>query len=174
MLRGFRALVLPAILAGCAVLNPGSEVPAPRAVQPHEYPVALIAHGVAAADGVVVGVVKKVENEWEYDVYCHFPTQFLGCKPQIAWRVEVDGPRGGEVWAFPPAGQWLPIAPGMGAIFLYAKEWITPVAKCERMGQFASSCFRTSGMQVRQVVDTLDILPLADTVVVDSLRRAHR
>lgn len=165
-------LVLLVAMSACAVVNPGFDVPEPRAMTLHSYPRELVRGAVAAADAVAMGTVTKVANEWEYGRLCHLPSQLMGCRAQDAWKVDVKGPRGDwQLWAFPTPGDYLPIAPGMAAIFLAQRHWLTPYAKCDQMGQLANACRQTQGEYGLQVVDTLDILPLADSALVDSLFR---
>jgi hypothetical protein len=155
------------------VLNPGSEVPAPKAMELHVYPDTLIKKELLISDGIARGEVKKVEWMSDYDVNCHLPTQFLGCKPQSAWRIELKNVKS-FLWAFPIPGQYLPIAPPMSAIFFVRSRWIIPVAKCFQMSQFTQTCLSTQGEMALVVEDTLDILPMADSAVVDSLRKVLR
>ncbi len=166
---------LSLLLCACVILNPG--VPTPKAMQLHEYPDSLIKISLVASDGVAAGTVVKVDNNWDYDVSCHFPTQFMGCKNQNAFEITLEKLHGGKdyLWGFPPRGQYLPVAEGMQAIFLYQSIWIIPVDKCEHMGQFTQACLQTQGVLAKVVTDTLDIIPLSDTTKVDSLRKViHR
>jgi hypothetical protein len=169
------ALLIVLSFSGCAVLNPGSELPAPRAMTPHEYGLPLVAQAVAAADVVATGTVTRVTNVPEYGRNCHFPSQLQGCRAQDAWRVDVHGAaRTWDLWAFPVPGQYLPIAPGMAAIFLAERRWLIPFARCEQLPYYANACVQTQGEFGFQIPDTLDILPLADSLLVDSLWHARR
>ena len=163
---------LPLLLWGCAILNPISTAPTPRAMTPHIYPDSIIRAGIAVADAIVTGTVTDVQEADDYEVLCHFPTQLQGCRPQDAWRVDVGHAR---FWTFPPIGNYLPIAKGMQAIFLARNVFVIPYAKCDHMGQFRSVCLRDSGEYSLVVLDTLDILPLSDTTRVRHfVKELHR
>ncbi|SRR6266702_1116279 len=158
-------------LCGCAVINPS--MPSPKAMTLHEYSDSAIARQLWIADGSMRGTVEKVENDWEYDIDCHFPSQLQGCRNQYAWKISIRDHKD-QLWAFPIPGQYLPVDKGMQAIFLYTNNWIVPFSKCNRMGMLANACFQTNGLEVRQLMDTLDILPLSDSTRVDSLRKVLR
>ena len=171
-MRYGQIFVLCALLAGCAILNPGSEVPAPRARTPVTLTVTQIAGRLAAADAVAMGRVVEVKEYWEWGFPCPgIIARLQGCRDQDAWRIEVKGHRPGLFWGFPPGGDYLPIAVGMEAIFLLGRQWRVPEGRCSQMAEYASSCRRTEGEFVLAVGDTLDILLLSDSAVVDSLWR---
>jgi hypothetical protein len=164
--------IVSLLLVGCAVLNPGSNVPAPKAMTP-PTPTALTWQRVKIVDAIARGRVTSVKENWDYGTSCGIIERLQGCREQSAWEVEVQGTRTWEFWAFPPPGNYVPIAPDMQAIFLLERVWIVPWYKCAHMGQFAGACLRTSGEWALAIVDTTDVLSLADSARVDSLRRTR-
>jgi hypothetical protein len=157
-----------AALAGCAVLDP-DDVPAPRAMLPHERTYDALKRRIAAADVVVSGAVTGVRRELDYEQFCGIVARLQGCRSASAWRVEIRGPQTWYAFAFVPQGEWLPVGAGTEAVFLLKRTWLVPVGKCAKMAYYANACYTTQGASELWLADTLDIVPRRDSAVVDSL-----
>jgi len=157
-------------LAGCGLV--GEPVtPAPQGYQfiPYRPPTeAALRLSVGAADAVLVGTVTRVEANWLYDDPCGTLAKLTHrCDATRAYDLTVAGR---PVMVFVPHDDYNPVTVGLAATFLLHRVFALQYARCRQQAAMTSASCSATGTVVYAIIDTGDILPLADSALVQGMR----
>ena len=123
---------------------------------------------IAKADGVSVATIAKMEADWTYDDPCGIIAQIAHrCDGTVTYRLRLE-PGSQYVWAFTPAYGSFGLFEGERAIFIWRKVAAYRYKSCrEQQGLTRAACMADV---IPALTDDLDVLPLADSSRVATLR----
>jgi len=135
----------------------------------------MAADRIAQADGVIVGEIHTLEEDWQYDDPCGMVKIALHqCDGTVTYRLHVVNPeRDKWLWTFVLAYGTFGLYVGESAVFVYRQMVIDRLQECrERAGMYSASC---SYDLLDVLTSDLDVLPVADSARVNSLfnRKKH-
>ena len=152
--------------------------PAPKLVPvPPQEPTELawtneLPQRIAQADGVATATIAKLEEDWTYDDPCGLVAAIMRrCDGTVTYRLHLQ-PIDTYVWAFTPANGTFGLFEGEQAVFIWRKVVAYRYKQCrEQAGMTTAMC---PVDVIPALTSDLDVLPVADSVRVDSLRRIPR
>ena len=160
------------LFAGCAAFTDPEPV-APRPWVPGPRSPRQIAERVATANAVVAGRVQRVTANWRFDDPCGvFVTLLRRCDGTRAYDLEITA--GEETWypmIFVPHDDWNPVHVGLEGVFLLYKVWATEYLTCRERAAWSSAACHSTGIMTLALLDTTDVLPLADSAAARATRR---
>jgi len=122
---------------------------------------------IAQADGVTVATITKIEEDWTYDRHCGLIAAILHqCDAPTTEKITLDGNR--NLWTWTQGDFGLHV--GERAVFVWTYVWATETFQCEERAGMTSQTCPTDKLPA--LTSDLDVLPVADSARVDSLR--HR
>jgi len=127
------------------------------------------------ADGTTVAVITKIDEDWQYDDPCGIlATALHRCEGTVTYRVTLQDwqTHTHYVWAFvSPYGDF-GLHVGERAVFLWHKTVAYQYNKC-RSQQAVSSAYCSYDL-LNAFQSDYDVLPIADSAKVDSIRSQKR
>lgn len=169
-LAALAALAATVVASFCACVP--SPVPNLVPVPPQEPTeiqwTAVLPERIAQADGVAVATIAKMEADWTYDDPCGILTIIMhGCIGTVTYRVHLQ-PVDKYVWVFTPAYGSFGLFEGERAVFVWHKIAAYRYKQCkEQQGMTSADCMADV---IPALTDDLDVLPLADSARVATLR----
>jgi hypothetical protein len=168
-LRTLWATVAALALVGCIPSPTPKLVPSePREPALVEWP--AVALNAQQADGVLVGQVAEMQEDWTYDDPCRLLTILThGCDGTVTYRVKLSNWQTDHyVWAFTPAYGVFGLHVGEKATYLWHHIVAYQFQKCSEQQAMSSAACPYDVLDAFQ--SDYDVLPVADSAVVDSIR----
>src|SRR6266700_2221860 len=112
-------MLVTGVIIGCIHQPSAKLVPeAPREPTPRAWDLVL-PERIAAADGVTVGWISKLEEDWQYDDPCGMiQIGMRSCDGTTTFNFRVE-PAGKWLWAFAPNYGTMPLFVGDSAVFIW-------------------------------------------------------
>jgi len=148
-----------------------------KAPKPQHVPLVSITDSVMkvrvdSARSWTVSTVKKIEEYWPYESHCGLFAHVNGsCIGTFAWRVDLQD--GSRFYAFTPHGQYIPIAQGDTALFIFQRRVVFELQKCEEQQGAAGSAYCNYHME-DVLVSNYDLLPPSDSIRVAEMFKAKK
>jgi len=127
---------------------------------------------IARADGIAVATITKLDEDWLYDDPCGIIMSATHqCNGTVTYRVHLM-PIDKDIWAFTPIYGDFGLFPGERAVFIWDKVYTYEYGICRaKQGMTSTYCPED---QLPALTSDLDVLPVADSARVDSLRHIRR
>jgi hypothetical protein len=120
---------------------------------------------IAAADGVTVSTIVKLEQDWTYDSHCGIIAAIMHrCDSPATYQLTLSN--GLRLWTWTQGDFGLHV--GERATFVWTYQWVTRRFECEeRSGMSSQGCLTD---KLETITDDLDVLPAEDFARAASLK----
>ena len=167
-------MLLAATAMGILLLTSCIPDPAPELIPvPPQEPTPiqwarLMPERIAQADGVMVGTIDKLEQDWTYDDICGIVQKMVHrCEGTVTYRLHIQ-PADKYLWTFTSPNGSFGLFIGERAVFIWRKTVAFQYQKCrQQQGMSSSTC---PADVIPALTDDLDVLPVSDSARVDSIR----
>jgi len=163
-----RKLLLLVLLIGC-INSPTPKLVPMLPVEPDSIGWLSARERIAQADGVIVGKIKEIKEDWLYDDPCGFVRIVQHqCDGTVTYRLDVvNEQRSKWLWTFAHAYGTFGLFAGEEAIFVWKRLPIDRLKECrERAAMYSGSC---SYDLLDVLTSDLDVLPVSDSAKVLNL-----
>jgi hypothetical protein len=112
---------------------------------------------IAAADGVTVSTIVKLEQDWTYDSHCGIIAAIMHrCDSPATYQLTLAN--GLHLWTWTQGDFGLHV--GEQAVFVWSYRAVTRQFECEERGAMTSQGCQTDRLPT--LTDNLDVLPAGD------------
>lgn len=168
LLRILAALGLLGMLACINSPTPKLVPMPPKEPTAEQWP--AVEQRVARADGVYVGTIAKIDEDWLYDDICGVVAIAMHkCDGTVTYRLTI-APQDTYLWAFVPAYGTFGLFVGESAVWVWRRDVAYRYQECRQHAGMSGYC----GYDILPMLTSdLDVLPAADSARVDSLFNAR-
>jgi len=125
---------------------------------------------IKSADGIILGTIAKLDEDWTYDDPCGLVTILMkNCNGTVTYSLKVKSDSSEQwLWTFVLAYGTFGLWRGQPAIFVWHDLYIPRLFECkQRLAGGAGGMCAVDKLQT--LTSDLDVLPLADSTRVDSI-----
>ena len=162
-------IALFAFFAGCIPSPTPKLVPIPPQ-EPDSAGWIEAAKRIQEADGLMVAKITELSEDWQYDDPCGIVAIALHrCEGTVTYKLHIENAADDHwLWTFALAYGTFGLFKGEEAVFIWRQ---LPIKKLKECKEYAAMSSAYCGYDILDVLTSnLDVLPVVDSLKVDSLR----
>ena len=169
ILARLRGTVVALVLLAACIPSIGPSLRPIEPVEPTDLQWArVLPQMIAAADGVTVSTIVRLEPDWTYDSHCGIIAAILHrCDSPATYKLTLAN--GLQLWTWTQGDFGLHV--GEQAVFVWTYQYVTRRFECEERGGMTSQACLSD--RLATVTDDLDVLPAEDFARVAAMKLAR-